>query len=171
MSIARPLAPYGFWWRAEAQASLTDVKSRREYASEDRTQATAGPSLPASGVFRGTRAWKTQIWRTQMQIQYQMEGGLAAIPGLSKPRSIDTDDLPKEEADAIKASVENAHFFDRPQIVGTPKLGAADYRKYTVTVKDGGRSHTVQLTDPVADPALHSLVTHLQDAVRKQGKG
>jgi hypothetical protein len=99
-----------------------------------------------------------------MKIQFQMEGGLAAFPGLSKPVTLDLQQMPQEEAARWEQLVQAARFFDRPAVVGAPRPGAADYRRYTITVEEGGRRHTVQLTDPVSDPDLHALLDALKQA-------
>jgi hypothetical protein len=91
-----------------------------------------------------------------------MEGGLAFIPGLSKPITINSETLPNQETDKLKQLLNTAHFFELPPVIGTPGAGAADYRRYTITVDDGNRHHTVQMTDPVKDPHLQALLTYLK---------
>jgi hypothetical protein len=97
-----------------------------------------------------------------VQIQFKMEGGLAYFPGLSKPITIDSDELPKQESDELKRLVNATHFFDLPTVIGSPAGGAADYRQYTITIKDNGKQHTVRLTDPIEDPNLQALLTYLK---------
>jgi hypothetical protein len=96
-----------------------------------------------------------------LRVRFKTEGGVAHFPGLSEPVTIDSDELPEEEAVELKQRVEEARFFDLPAQAGEPPQGAADYRRYTVTVEEGGRSHTVQLADPVEDPSLQKLVSSL----------
>ncbi|MGH6636753.1 MAG: protealysin inhibitor emfourin [Gammaproteobacteria bacterium] len=65
-----------------------------------------------------------------------------------------------------------AHFFDLPLAIGVPPRGAADYHRYTVTIDSGTCRHTVQLTEPIADPAIHRLVAFLRTQAkvfRKRG--
>jgi hypothetical protein len=97
-----------------------------------------------------------------VKIQFQMEGGLASFPGLSKPVTIDTQELPEGEAARWAQLVQAAGFFDRPAVVGVPARGAADHRRYTITVEDGERRHTVTLTDPVPDAGLQALLAALR---------
>jgi Emfourin len=97
-----------------------------------------------------------------MQVQFQMEGGIAYFPGLNKPGTIDSDQLPEQEADELKRLVNAAHFFALPAVVGSPASGAADYRQYTITIEDAGKQHTVRVTDPIEDPNLQALVTNLR---------
>ncbi len=97
-----------------------------------------------------------------MRIQLQMEGGIAYFPGLSKPITLDSDELPKQASDELKRLVNAAHFFDLPTVIGPPRRGAADYRQYTITIEDDGKQHTVRLTDPIADPNLQALLNYLR---------
>ncbi len=97
-----------------------------------------------------------------MRIQFKMEGGIAYFPGLSKPITIDTNELPEQEADELKRLVNATRFFDLPAVIGSPAPGAADYRQYTITIEDNGKQHTVRLTDPIVDPNLQALLTYLK---------
>src|SRR2546429_3907984 len=97
-----------------------------------------------------------------MQIQFKMEGGIAFFPGLSKPMTIDSDQLPQQEFDELKWLVNTTHFFDLPTTVNSPSPSAADYYQYTITIQDEGKQHTVHLTDPVKDPNLQALLSYLR---------
>jgi hypothetical protein len=97
-----------------------------------------------------------------MRIQLKMEGGIAYFPGLSKPITIDSDQLPRQESDELKRLVNATRFFDLPAVIGSPSPGAADYRQYTITLQDEGKQHTVHLTDPIEDPSLQALLTYLK---------
>ncbi|MGH8059483.1 MAG: protealysin inhibitor emfourin [Candidatus Entotheonellia bacterium] len=101
-----------------------------------------------------------------MRIEFKMEGGIAHFPGLSRPVTIDSDTLPGPEADTLRRLVDAAHVFDLPAVAGTPAPGAADYYRYTVTIEDEGRRHTVQATEPVEDPALRELLGFLRSKAR-----
>ena len=100
-----------------------------------------------------------------MNVEYKVEGGLAFFPGLSKPVLIDSDNLPAKDANELRQLIDNAHFFDIPPVATVPK-GAADYRRYTITVEDGLRRHTIQLTDPISDPHLQALLDYLNQVRR-----
>ncbi len=97
-----------------------------------------------------------------MRIQFKMEGGIAYFPGLSKPITIDSDQLPKQESDELKRLVNATRFFDLPIAMGLPSPGAADYRQYTITIQDEGKQHTVHLTDLIEDPNLQALLAYLR---------
>jgi len=91
-----------------------------------------------------------------------MEGGIAYFPGLSKPITIDSDTLLKQESDELKRLVNATHFFALPAVMGSPSPGAADYRQYTITIQDEGKQHTVHLTDLIENPNLQALLTYLR---------
>jgi hypothetical protein len=98
-----------------------------------------------------------------MRMRVHIEGGVAYIPRLAKPIELDTDTLPAQDAEEIRRLVAAAHFFELPASVGQPPIrGAADYRRYTITVDDGTVHHTVYVTDPVTDPHLQALITFAQ---------
>lgn len=101
-----------------------------------------------------------------MRIEFKVEGGFAYFPGLHQPVTIDTNELPTEEADKLERMIEAAGFFDLPA-VSLPPRGAADYLQYTITVTALGRSHTVCLTDPIGDPHVRRLVDCLEDKARE----
>jgi hypothetical protein len=106
-----------------------------------------------------------------MRIEFQTEGGIAHFPGLSRPVVIESDALAEEDARELQHLVEAARFFERPTDTGAPRRGAADYRQYTITVEEGGRQHTIRLTDPVEDPSLQQLLHFLQTKARALRRG
>ena len=96
-----------------------------------------------------------------MQIQFKTEGGIAFIPRLSQPITIDSKDLSNEQRDELQRLITKARFFTLPRKLGPPPPGAADYQQYTVTIKEDGRQHTVQFTDFADEPALKELFAFL----------
>jgi hypothetical protein len=101
-----------------------------------------------------------------MRVQFQSDGGLAFLPGLQKPISIDVDALPASDANRLRQLVRAASFFDLPAHMGTPPRGAADMRAYTITIEDGGRRHTVRVAEPITDATLQEFVDVLQAQAR-----
>jgi len=97
-----------------------------------------------------------------MKINLEMSGGFAYIPALSGPFIIDTAQIDPVAANQLKSLVQRSHFFEQPAQAGIMPKGAADYRTYTITVTDGSRVHTIQLTDPITDTNLQQLVSQLQ---------
>jgi hypothetical protein len=94
-----------------------------------------------------------------------MDGGFVYLPARSEPVTIDTDDLPAEEANELERLIEAARFFELPQTSAPPR-GAADYLRYTISVMSPEHSHTVHLTDPIEDPEVQALVEYLEAKAR-----
>jgi hypothetical protein len=90
-----------------------------------------------------------------------MDGGFVYLPDRSKPVTIDTEDLPEEEANELERLVEAAGFFELPETIPPPP-GAADYLKYTISGTSSEHSYTVQFTDLIEDPHLQALVAYLE---------
>lgn len=105
-----------------------------------------------------------------MRIQFSTEGGLAYIPGLSRPVIIATSELPAEEADELEQLVETAGFFELPDTT-VSSHGAADYQQYTISVATPGRSHTARLADPIEDPSVRELVNSLREKASEARRG
>jgi hypothetical protein len=99
-----------------------------------------------------------------MRVRFEMEGGFVYLaPG--EPLTVDTDDLPAEEAGELERLIGAAHFFDLPETT-PPPAGAADYFRYTISVTGSEGSHTVVLTDPIEDPDVQALVEYLEAKAR-----
>jgi hypothetical protein len=103
-----------------------------------------------------------------MRVTFQTEGGIAHFPGLSQPVTIETDQLPEQEAAELRELMGAARLLDRPAQMGKAARGAADYRQYTITVEAQGRRYTVRLTDPIEDPVLQRLLRFLQDKAKAE---
>jgi hypothetical protein len=97
-----------------------------------------------------------------MKITLETSGGFAALPGAGTPVTIDTARIHPQDAGPLETCVRESRFFDLPAVLDSTRQGAADYFVYTVTVQDGPRLHTVQLTDPITDALLERLVSGLQ---------
>jgi hypothetical protein len=102
-----------------------------------------------------------------MKIIFEMSGGFAHIPMLSKPISFDTKQIDPEVANEIESFVRNSDFFDQHAQTDTVAKGAADYRTYTITIEDDSRVHTIQLAEPIQDANLERLVSRLQSIARQ----
>ena len=98
-----------------------------------------------------------------MRVEWLTDGGIAAFPGLNKPIVVDSADLPPAQARRLEQLVSDAHFFDLPAAPRALPKGAADIRSHTITVEDGGRSHTARLTEPIEDANLLALIEFLED--------
>lgn len=123
--------------------------------------ATLGGPGFSSGCNVGTIGENPQSKATSMQIQFKTEGGIAFIPRLSQPTTINSQELSNEQRDELQRLITEARFFELPRKLGPPPPGAADYQQYTVTIKEDGRQHTVQFTDFADEPALKKLFAFL----------
>lgn len=113
--------------------------------------------------------------RDSVRIQLSQEGGLAAFPGLARPRSVELSELPAEQAQAIEHGLRDARFHELPASVGgggrDSASRGADQRRYTLTVEEGPRRHSVELVEPVEDPRLRELLSLVKRATRRRGGG
>jgi hypothetical protein len=103
-----------------------------------------------------------------VRIDFRIEGGLAAFPGLARPVTIHCDALPPDESAHVRDLVQRADFFARPD--QKTRADVPDARAYTIAIDDGPRCRTVTVREPIADPALRDLVDTLRDkamAVRR----
>jgi len=97
-----------------------------------------------------------------MRVELQTDGGIAYFPGLNKPIVVDSSKLPNKQAAQLQQLIDSAHFFELPAASRSLPKGAADLRRYTITVADGQRRRTVRLNDPVEDAQLQALIEFLQ---------
>ena len=107
-----------------------------------------------------------------LQIDFRVDGGLAAFPGLAKPVRIDCAALPPGEAAQLRELVRKADFFGVPPPAGTPSV--PDARAYTIAIDDGLQCRTLTLAEPIADLPMRELVAALRlraNAVRGRGAG
>lgn len=102
-----------------------------------------------------------------MRVIFTSEGGVAYFPGLSRPVTIDASALTDEERTELDRLIDEAGFFARCGEAAKPRKGAADYRRYTITVEEQGRRHTVRANDPLKDPKLRNLIGFMQRKVRE----
>jgi hypothetical protein len=97
-----------------------------------------------------------------MRIVFETSGGFAFTAALGNPVTIDTTQVDPTAARELESLMRDARFFDQPAQAPPPPSGAADYLTYTITVQDGPRQHTIELTDPIGDPTIARLVFALQ---------
>jgi hypothetical protein len=108
--------------------------------------------------------------KNSLRVRYKLEGGVAHFPKLAKPVTFDCEELPEEEAGELTRLVNEAQFFEQPDSIGKPSKGAADYRRYTITVEEADRVHTINMVDPVTDTKLQALLDYLWK-LRVAGRG
>jgi len=101
-----------------------------------------------------------------LRLRFEMDGGFAYIPALAEPYEVDTATIDPTEAATLRTLLTESHFFTLPARPELPSRGA-DQRTFTVTATQDNRTHTVTLTEPIANPALAKLVDHLRQRQRE----
>ena len=101
-----------------------------------------------------------------MRIAVSVDGGLAAFPGLRRPRTIDCSRLSPARAARLQELVDAARFFSAPP--PAPARGA-DLRSYVIEIDDGRQCRTLTIPEPIADAGLAALVAELRACAREQG--
>jgi len=104
-----------------------------------------------------------------MHIDLSIDGGLASLPGLRRPVSVDVGALPPASAERLCALVEKARFFQAPQAQAAGS--GADRRTYIVKIDDGERCRTLQLHEPIADAAMRELVGEIRSCIAQARSG
>ena len=97
-----------------------------------------------------------------MKIHLTRSGGFAAVPGLNRPVSVDTAELPAATADEVHRFVAKADLANEPPDRPAPD-GAADMRSYELTVD--GVTH--RFTDASMTQGVAALVQRLEDLDRR----
>lgn len=99
-----------------------------------------------------------------MRIDFRVDGGLAAFPGLARTVRIDCDALPRAQAAHLRELVQRADFFGLPSRAAVPDR--PDARAYTIEVDDGRQCKSVTVTEPIDDVPLRELVAELRTRAR-----
>jgi hypothetical protein len=93
-----------------------------------------------------------------MHIRFNRAGGFAG-PAMRRSYTVDTDTLPAEEANELRALVNTT---DIPGLAAQP-AGAQprvrpDAFHYRLIIEEGGRQHTLEVSDTDMPPSLRPLV-------------
>ena len=100
-----------------------------------------------------------------MHIHFERSGGFM---GTRIEATINTEDLPPEEAQKVTSLIEEASFFDLPSAIASPTPGA-DQFQYRVTVESEERKHTVEIGDAAIPEDVQPLLRQL--TILARGKG
>ncbi len=102
-----------------------------------------------------------------MKVSIIRGGGLA---GLVTKTDVDADALAVEDANELRAKVEQAGVFDLPGRLGggSHQPDQADRFQYKVTVEDEGREHTVLASEEALPPEVRSLVSWVKTVPGRQ---
>lgn len=98
-----------------------------------------------------------------MQIRFVRSGGFS---GMKTTGVVDTRALPATEGKKLEDLIASAGFFSLPGRFPKPKSGA-DYFTYHLTVEDGDRSHSVEVSEPAAPETLRPLIRYLAALKKK----
>jgi hypothetical protein len=94
--------------------------------------------------------------------------GVFFAPGLAKPVTIELNTLPKDESQRIMRLIKESNFFEQPEIFGASK-SARDTEVLRITIKDGERFHSVDVSAPFSNIKNESLKILIEELlVRRQ---
>jgi hypothetical protein len=93
-----------------------------------------------------------------MKVSIVRGGGIA---GLVTKTAVDGDSLPSEEAEQLRAKVEESGVFDLPARL-TADSPQPDRFNYEVTVQDEGREHTVVASEEALPEGVRELVSYVK---------
>jgi hypothetical protein len=102
-----------------------------------------------------------------MKIYFERSGGLM---GRSVSTTVDTNQITPEQALSLLEKIDDAEFFDLPELPGAElesASGAADQLCYKVTVEVAGVRHTVETSDLSAPQQLQPLLQELSQYARQ----
>lgn len=101
-----------------------------------------------------------------MRIHFVRTGGFA---GMQLANTIDSEELPEDEVQALKSELDNARFFELPTYL-SGGTGGADRFQYEITVDDGRQKHTVAAGESALPSNVQPLVQHLEQLARTSRK-
>ena len=98
-----------------------------------------------------------------MKLDFERHGGFTGIP---LRVSVDTDSLPKNQADELQALVTAANFWNQPAKIIPSTSAATDQFTYQLTVKENGQQHTVETEESFAPATMRPLLDYLTKLAR-----
>jgi hypothetical protein len=101
-----------------------------------------------------------------LRISIERTGGFA---GVTITTTVDTADLPPDEAQKLRQMVDEADFFNLPGKI-TSRSPQPDRFQYELKVEENRRQHAVTVSEEIMPPKLKPLVKWLMDAARKGRK-
>ncbi len=101
-----------------------------------------------------------------MKIYFERSGGFM---GRSVSTFVDTNQIPPEQALNLLVKVEDAEFFDLPEMpgAGLESIAIPDALSYKVTVEVAGVKHTVETSENNAPSRLQPLLQELDQLARQ----
>ena len=92
-----------------------------------------------------------------MRVDFIRTGGFG---GIRLTTSVETTELPPDQAVTIHKLLDDARFFDLPQNIAPPRP-VPDSFQYQLTVASAQETHTVQVTDTACPDSLRPLIDYL----------
>jgi hypothetical protein len=89
-----------------------------------------------------------------MRVSMERTGGFA---GISKRTTVDTTNIPVNEANQLPQLVEAANFFNLPDNITAPS-NQPDRFQYRLTVEDKDKKHTVTVSEAALPGTLRPLI-------------
>jgi nitrogen-specific signal transduction histidine kinase len=99
-----------------------------------------------------------------MRIEFERTGGVA---GMRLAASLASDTLPEPDARELTRLIEASRFFDLPDRIEEAN-SSGDRFGYAITIDEGSRSHTVQISEAAVPAALRPLIGWLTAAARRR---
>ena len=99
-----------------------------------------------------------------MRISFERTGGFA---GISRTTTVDTANLPTDEANQLPQLLEAANFYNLPANITAPPSTQPDRFQYTLSVEDKDRSHTVTVSEAALPGTLRPLIEWLNNTARR----
>jgi len=98
-----------------------------------------------------------------MQIYFERSGGFA---GFRFQTSVNTEELPPQQAEPLCNMIQDASFFDLPEQDLVANDTGRDRFIYRLTVTDGDRTHTVEMNGSNVPEKLQPLLHELTSIAR-----
>ncbi len=92
-----------------------------------------------------------------MHIEFARTGGFA---GIRLATTVDTQELPSEQASTLDRLISDADFFRLPEQL-LPASPAPDRFEYKVTIATEDATHSVVVSDPATPESLRPLLNYL----------
>lgn len=92
-----------------------------------------------------------------VRIHFERSGGFA---GIEIEISIETDDLPTEEAQEVERLIEICNFFALP-VKPNNKLPWPDQFQYKITIESEDMTHAIEISDSTAPQEMQPLLQKL----------
>ncbi len=115
---------------------------------------------------RGFSASEGRVEGNTLRISIERTGGVA---GITIAATIDTKDLPQDDAQKLRQMVEEADFFNLPSKI-TSRSPQPDRFQYELKAEQNGQQHTVTVSEEVMPAKLRPLVKWLMEAAREKRK-